>query len=459
MTDHLRGEGASISTLVASPKRKPGEVARRKLLDAAEEVYAERGLDGASVRMLTQRAGIRLGAITELFGGLDALPRAAIERRHGELLAARRDRLESHPNPGLPQIIEAYALPLIERACADAGWKAYSRVWAQLVCAFSWDQKLGATIEPDAEFFIRQIAKADPRLGLVQSCWVFLFMMGAVGAICADNGRIDRLSRGQVSSADFELIVPKLVPYLLGGIQALAAKAMRAELNDFPVSRKRSKEPRDVILDSAERMFAAHSFFGTSFRMIARSSGLSVGLLQHYFGTKEQLFQEALIRRAAPIEEQRRMLLARSSEAERGPDRLQAVYSAWLEPTARHLQLGGKSWRDHVRMSMTAINSQGEQWLDALDATHTAVTRSMVEAAATAQPGMTFEDACHAHLFLNGSISICYSTEDRMRRLSDGAIQPDDYREAYSQLLHFHTGGSLALAGRATQSATSTARR
>lgn len=451
MTDHSPGGEAPISTFVASPKKKPGEIPRQKLLDAAEEVYAERGLDGASVRMLTQRAGTRLGAISELFGGLDALPRAAIERRHGELLAARRDRLELHATPDLPQIIEAYAFPLIERACADEGWKAYSRVWAQLVCAFSWDRKLGATIDQDAEFFIDQIAKVDPRLDLVQSCWAFMFMMGAVGAICADNGRIDRLSYGQVSSADFELIVPKLLPYLAGGIEALATKSHRAELHNLPVSRRRSKEPREVILDSAERMFAAHSFFGTSFRMIAHSAGLSVGLLQHYFGTKEQLFQEALIRRAAPIEEQRRMLLARASEAERGPDRLQAVYSAWLEPTARHLQLGGKAWRDHVRMSMTAINSQGQQWLDALDASHTAVTRSMVEAAAAAQPGMTFEDACYAHLFLNGSISICYSTEDRMHRLSDGAIEPDDYREAYSQLLRFHTGGALALAGRASQ--------
>lgn len=459
MTDYLHGEGAAVPTPMPSPKRKPGEILRQKLLDAAEEIYAERGLDGASVRMLTQRAGSRLGAITELFGGLNALPRAVIERRHEELVAARRERLETHPNAGMAQIIEAYALPLIDRARADSGWKAYSRVWAQLVCGYSWDQKLGASIEPDADLFIRLIANADPRLDLIQSCWAFMFMMGAVGSICADNGRIDRLSNGQVSSADFDLIEPKLVPYLLGGIEALATQTKREELNSLPVSRKRSKEPRDVILDSADRMFAAHSFFGTSFRMIAHSSGLSVGLCQHYFGTKERLFEEALTRRAAPIEEQRLLLLARSSEVERGPGRLQAVYSAWLEPPARHLQLGGKGWRDHVRMSMTAINSQGQQWLDALDASHTSVTRSMVEAAANAQPDMTFEDACHAHLFLNGSISICYSTEDRMSRLSDGAIRPDDYREAYSQLLHFHTGGSLALAGRATQSAIRTARR
>jgi AcrR family transcriptional regulator len=400
--------------------------------------------------MLTQRAGSRLGAITELFGGLNALPRAVISRRHGELLTARRDRLGASTNPGMAQIVEAYALPLIERARADSGWKAYSRVWAQLVCAFNWDQKLGASIETDADFFIRRIASAEPRLDMVQSCWAFMLMMGAIGSVCADNGRIDRLSHGAVLSADLELIASKLVPYVLGGIEAVATIAKRQELNDLPVVRRRSKDPRDVILDSAGRMFAAHSFFGTSFRMIARSAGVSVGSCQHYFGTKERLFLETLNRYVEAVDLQRRLLLARADLVERGPDKLREIYAAWLEPPARHLLMGGKGWRDYVRMLTTAINSQGEQWLDALDASYTSVTRSMVEAAATAQPGFTFKDACHAHLFLIGSLALCYSTEDRMRRLSGGAIQPNDYREAYSKLLHFHTGGALALASRNT---------
>lgn len=445
MTDNSRRQ-QSGEVLKAST-RKPGDALRQKLLDAAEEVYAERGLDGASVRMLTSKAGARLGAITELFGGLYELPRAVIERRHSALLAARRARLETHAKPTLAHIIEAYAFPLIERATADAGWKAYARVWAQLVGTFSWDQKLGETIETDAAFFMRQIAKAEPRLDAVQACWAFMFMMGAVGAVCADNRRIDRLSRGKVSSSDLDQIAPKLVPYIIGGVEALIANTEQEPFFDLPVLRKRSTEPRDVILNGAERMFAAHGFFGASIRMIAKSSGLSVGLCQHYFGTKEGLFQEALIRRGSKTEEQRQMLFAHAKERAVGPERLKAVYAAWLEPPARHLQLGGKGWRDYARMATTAINSQGDQWLDALDMIHTSATRSMVEAAIEAQPGLTLEDAFHAHVFLNGGMSICYSTQDRLRRLSNSTIEPNDYREAYSQLVHFHTGGTLALAG------------
>ncbi len=246
-----------------SRKRTPGNEIRKRIIDAAEEVYAERGLDGASVRSLTDRAGARLGSISELFGGLNELPRIVIERRHAEIVADRRTRIEAFESPAMAQVIEAYAMPLIERASADPGWKAYSRVWAQLICTFSWDKKLGDAVETDADEFIERILAADPRLTRRQAVWTFIFLIGSVGAICADNGRIDRLSDGRFSSSDFDLITQKLVPYLTGGIEAMLARPDLMEFNPIPVSRRRSQEARDIILDSAERMFAAHGFFGT----------------------------------------------------------------------------------------------------------------------------------------------------------------------------------------------------
>jgi AcrR family transcriptional regulator len=447
----------SIERTIATPddapiKPKPGDLLRSRLLDAAEEVYAERGLDGASVRLLTQRAGVRLGAISELFFGLNELPRAVIERRHGELLEARRERLDALHNPNLMQIVDAYALPLIERARVDAGWKAYSRVWAQLVCAYSWDQKLGEIIDADAGLFIDLIAKGEPRLNANQTYWAFVLMMGAVASLCADNGRMDRLSLGRFHSADFDRIVPELTPFVAGGMEALVPVNRLLRFNELPVRRRRSKETRDVILDSAERMFAAHGFFGTSFRMIAKSSKLSVGLCQHYFGSKEGIFREVLQRRIVPLHEHALHLLAKLSDMPPGDDKLRATYSAaWLEPAARHVKFGGRPWRDHYRMLATAIHSQGQQWLDALDASHTDVTRSMVEALIASHPGVTPEMAYHAHLFLIGGMAVCYSTAERMRRLSGDKKRAEDAQEAYSMLLNFQVGGTLALIQRSDQ--------
>lgn len=427
-------------------KRVPGTITRQKLLDAAEAVYAERGLDGASVRMLTQLAGARLGSITEIFGSLGALPQAVIERRHATLVAQRRSALGGETSPDLARIVKSYADPLIELASEDAGWKAYSRVWAQLVSGHAWDKKLGDIIDADAGDFIALLRRAEPRLSAVEAAWAFTMMMGSVAAIYADNGRVDRLSHGLVSSSNLRAAAAKLVPYVVGGIQAMAGDDLIEDFEDKPVVRRRSRETRDVILDSAERMFAAHGFFGTSFRMIAKSSGLSVGLCQHYFDNKELLFKQTVLRRFPAMLEQRQQQLDAAIALSPGKAKLKAIYAAWLEPPARHLQMGGRGWRDHSRVMTTAINSQGSHWLDALDASHTSVTRAMVEAAAASMPEMTFESACYAHLFMIGCFAICYATEDRLHRISDGRISPVDYRSSYSKLLHFHVGGSLALA-------------
>src|SRR5690606_8167779 len=145
---------------------------------------------------------------------LGDLPRAVIERRHDDLLAGRQERLSQGNPRDLAHIVGAYAMPLIEYASSDAGWKAYARVWAQLVCGFSWDKKLGSIIESDAETFIALIGQAEPRLSEQQTWWAFMFMMGAVGAVCADNARIDRLSQGRFSSSDLPLIAENLIPYV-----------------------------------------------------------------------------------------------------------------------------------------------------------------------------------------------------------------------------------------------------
>lgn len=48
---------------------------------------------------------------------------------------------------------------------------------------------------------------------------------------------------------------------------------------------------RGVILDSAMRLFAQKGYTHTSTRNIAMAAGLSVGLMYHYFDSKESLLQ------------------------------------------------------------------------------------------------------------------------------------------------------------------------
>lgn len=53
---------------------------------------------------------------------------------------------------------------------------------------------------------------------------------------------------------------------------------------------------RDSILDAAERCFAASGFRATTLREVAKEAGVTQPLINHYFGSKQALFDAALVR-------------------------------------------------------------------------------------------------------------------------------------------------------------------
>lgn len=68
--------------------KSAGEETRTGLLDAGEQVFAEQGFHGASVRAITRLAGANLGAITYHFGSKAALFEAVMLRAVSGMVAA-----------------------------------------------------------------------------------------------------------------------------------------------------------------------------------------------------------------------------------------------------------------------------------------------------------------------------------------------------------------------------------
>ena len=67
-----------------SPRR---EATRQRILDAAREVFAERGVIGGSVEDICERAGFTRGAFYSNFNDKDDVLDALVEREHASLLA------------------------------------------------------------------------------------------------------------------------------------------------------------------------------------------------------------------------------------------------------------------------------------------------------------------------------------------------------------------------------------
>ncbi|WP_037077171.1 TetR/AcrR family transcriptional regulator [Pseudonocardia spinosispora] len=60
-------------------------------------------------------------------------------------------------------------------------------------------------------------------------------------------------------------------------------------------ARRAPGEVRDLLLDSARELFSAHGYANTSTKRIAEQAGVAEALLFRHFGSKAQLFREAVV--------------------------------------------------------------------------------------------------------------------------------------------------------------------
>ena len=75
-----------ISSLADARPRRKGELTRERILDAAEAVFAERGFDGATLRDVARRVGLRNPSLYNHFENKESLYAAVLERDIGPVL-------------------------------------------------------------------------------------------------------------------------------------------------------------------------------------------------------------------------------------------------------------------------------------------------------------------------------------------------------------------------------------
>lgn len=98
-------------------KRAPSKRAlatRKRVLDAAEAVFADRGFDGATIRDIAAQAGEPVGTIHHHGGGKEALFHRTVARRAEPLSQARLDalaHLRATGNLTLETLLSAFMRP------------------------------------------------------------------------------------------------------------------------------------------------------------------------------------------------------------------------------------------------------------------------------------------------------------------------------------------------------------
>ncbi len=111
--------------------------ARKRLLSAAERLFAERGIDAVSLREINLAAGQRnVAAVHYHFGSKQGLVEAVIERRMAGINTRRLQMLDELDSTGclgdLRAVIEAMVLPLAEQLGDAREASHYIRLLAQV---------------------------------------------------------------------------------------------------------------------------------------------------------------------------------------------------------------------------------------------------------------------------------------------------------------------------------------
>ena len=115
-------------------RRAGGERTRRRLIEAAQGLLAERGESAIRLRDLTAAAGTNVAAVHYHFGGLGALLAAAASEAVERIIDAQVAELESlPPEATLDAIAAAYFRPMVEALSGPSSkGRPYVRVLARV---------------------------------------------------------------------------------------------------------------------------------------------------------------------------------------------------------------------------------------------------------------------------------------------------------------------------------------
>ena len=208
---------------------RDGTHTRLRLLDVAEELFARKGFHAVSIRDITQAARVDVSQVHYHYGSKEELLAAVIERRAAILNRARRDALEAlqkarHPAiPNAEEVLHAFIDPLLElSAQADAGWKSYFALVAQVNNSAEWAHRLmNQHFNDCVQEFIAALRAALPGIPAADLFWGYHFLSGALTLTFAETGRIDVLSQGLCVSTDVKAIYARFPSFFAGGFARL----------------------------------------------------------------------------------------------------------------------------------------------------------------------------------------------------------------------------------------------
>ncbi len=219
---------------VEQPTRSKNHKARvreesiERILDAAEQLFAEFGYHGFTLKDVAARVGVSSTLIHYHFSGKDSICEAVWARKAP---ISARNRLES---------MRRYAEEVGDRITVEGAlaawidadlnvqieetdqWRAFGKIAAQANSAAGWGaEKMTKYFNPVVLALIDLLKRAMPDCDEETIFWGYHFVSGAMTHNMARTGRLDELSHGLCSSDDFVSIRRHMAKFMAAGFEAI----------------------------------------------------------------------------------------------------------------------------------------------------------------------------------------------------------------------------------------------
>jgi AcrR family transcriptional regulator len=200
---------------------------KNKILDAAENLFADKGFNGTSLREITSQAEVNLAAVNYHFGSKKELIKAVMSRYMNEL----SPRLESAltvvchgDQPSLVDVFSAFINPLL--SLNDFKENGTSNFLQLLGRGYTDSQGflrwfLTTQYPGVIDNFVLAVQKAYPELTAEEMFWRLHFTMGTVVFTMSSSDAIMDIAKSDFDrTVQISDVIHKVIPYVAAGVGA-----------------------------------------------------------------------------------------------------------------------------------------------------------------------------------------------------------------------------------------------
>jgi len=201
---------------------------KNKILDAAEQLFADKGFNGTSLREITGAASVNLAAVNYHFGSKKELIKAVMSRYMNELSPALESALlllcQAERKPNLHEVFSAFVEPLLSLSnFRENGTSNFLQLLGRGYTDSQGFLRWFLTTQYPNVFshFTQAVHKAYPELTTEEMFWRLHFTMGTiVFTMSSSEALIDIAQNDFDKQLTIEAVINKVIPYVAAGVAA-----------------------------------------------------------------------------------------------------------------------------------------------------------------------------------------------------------------------------------------------